>query len=107
MARGRRAAHRWRTGRCPAGRHNSHAKGLPMLRTQAAAFLACSLLLGHLSPAAAQAGPSREEQMACRGDATRLCAEFVGKPQPMNACLKDNKAKLSDACRKVVEARGG
>jgi len=45
--------------------------------------------------------------MACRGDAGKLCAEHVGKPQEMNAGLRANKAKLSDSCRKVVEARGG
>ena len=58
-------------------------------------------------PASAQSGPSPQEQMACRGDAGKLCAEHVGKPQEMNACLRANKAKLSDSCRKVVEARGG
>jgi len=25
----------------------------------------------------------------------------------MNACLRNNKAKLSQACRKVVESHGG
>jgi hypothetical protein len=25
----------------------------------------------------------------------------------LNACLRDNKAKLSEPCRKVVEAHGG
>ena len=43
----------------------------------------------------------------CRSDASKLCAEHIGKPPQMNACLKENKAKLSDYCRKVVEARGG
>lgn len=58
-------------------------------------------------PAAAQSGPSPQEQMACRGDAGKFCAEHVGKPPQMNACLRANKAKLSDGCRKVVEAHGG
>jgi hypothetical protein len=57
--------------------------------------------------ASAQSGPSREEQMACRPDATRFCAEHIGKPPEMNACLRANKASLSEPCRKVVEARGG
>jgi hypothetical protein len=25
----------------------------------------------------------------------------------MNACLRENKSKLSDGCRKVVESHGG
>ena len=34
--------------------------------------------------------------MACRSDAESFCAELIGKPPQMNACLRDNKAKLSD-----------
>jgi hypothetical protein len=45
--------------------------------------------------------------MACRGDAGKFCAEHIGKPPQMNACLRENKTKLSDACRKVVESHGG
>ena len=45
--------------------------------------------------------------MACRSDAGKFCAEHIGKPPQMNACLKANKANLSDGCRKVVESRGG
>jgi len=58
-------------------------------------------------PASAQSGPTPQEQMACRSDAGKLCAEDVGKPPEMNACLRANKAKLSDSCRKVVESHGG
>jgi hypothetical protein len=57
--------------------------------------------------ASTQSGPSREEQMACRSDAGKFCAEHIGKPPEMNACLRANKAELSDPCRKVVESRGG
>jgi hypothetical protein len=69
----------------------------------AAAFL--SLATGSL--AYAQSGPSLQEQMACRSDAGKLCSEHIGKPPQMNACLKANKEKLSDSCRKVVDSRGG
>jgi hypothetical protein len=72
---------------------------------RAAAVLILSLATGPL--AHAQSGPSPQEQMACRPDAGKFCAEHVGKPPQMNACLKENKAKLSDGCRKVVESRGG
>ena len=69
--------------------------------------LATLLLATAILPAAAQSGPTLQEQMACRGDASKFCAEHVGKPPEMNACLRENKAKLSDSCRKVVESRGG
>jgi hypothetical protein len=70
-------------------------------------LLSLVLLTAVGSSAAAQSGPSVQEQMACRSDAGKFCAEHVGKPPQMNACLRENKTKLSDACRKVVEARGG
>ena len=69
--------------------------------------LAALLLAATATSAAAQSGPTLQEQMACRGDAGKFCAEHVGKPPQMNACLRANKDKLSDTCRKVVESRGG
>ena len=73
----------------------------------AAALVALVLPLATASLASAQSGPSVQEQMAGRSDAGKFCAEHVGKPPQTNACLKANKANLSDACRKVVESRGG
>jgi hypothetical protein len=70
-------------------------------------FVTLVMLLAGGASATAQSGPSPQEQMACRSDAGKFCAEHVGKPPQMNACLKENKAKLSDSCRKVVESRGG
>jgi hypothetical protein len=72
---------------------------------RAAAALIVSLATGSL--AHAQSGPSPQEQMACRSDAGKFCAEHIGKPPQMNACLRANKAQLSDGCRKVVESHGG
>jgi len=59
------------------------------------------------SAASAQSPASRQDQIDCRPDAMKFCASHVGKPDEMRSCLAQNKAKLSDACRKVVEARGG
>jgi len=73
----------------------------------AAALVALVLPLATASLASAQSRPSVQEQTACRSDAGKFCAEHVGKPPQMNACLKANKASLSDACRKVVESRSG
>ncbi|MEZ2145926.1 hypothetical protein AAE026_27085 [Bradyrhizobium sp. DN5] len=69
--------------------------------------LAALLLAATAMSAAAQSGPTPQEQMACRGDASKFCAEHIGKPPEMNACLRQNKTKLSDPCRKVVESHGG
>ena len=69
--------------------------------------LAALLLTAAALPATAQSGPTPQEQMACRGDAGKFCAEHIGKPPQMNACLRENKAKLTTACRKVIEDHGG
>ncbi len=69
--------------------------------------IAALLIAATALPAAAQSGPTPQEQMACRGDASKFCAEHIGKQPQMNACLRENKTKLSDACRKVVESHGG
>jgi hypothetical protein len=70
-------------------------------------YVSLVLLMAAGSSAMAQSGPTPEEKMACRSDAGAFCAEFVGKPPQMDACLRENKAKLSTSCRKVVEAHGG
>ena len=77
------------------------------LHVPAAAGFALILSLAAGAPAQAQSGPSPQEQMACRSDAGKFCAEHIGKPPQMNACLRANKSNLSDGCRKVVESRGG
>jgi hypothetical protein len=67
--------------------------------------LALIVTLG--SAASAQSPASRQDQMDCRPDAIKLCSSHIGKPDEMRVCLAQNKASLSEACRKVVEARGG
>ena len=70
-------------------------------------YISLALLMGGISQAAAQSGPTPQEKMACRSDAESLCSEHIGKPTEMNACLRENKAKLSAPCRKVIEDHGG
>ena len=70
-------------------------------------YVSLVLLLATSSSAMAQSAPTAQEKMACRSDAGAFCSEFIGKPPQMNACLRENKEKLSASCRKVVEARGG
>ena len=82
--------------------HINSSKGLIMNKS-----ICVSLALLISSSAMAQSAPTAPEKMACRSDAETLCAEHIGKPPQMNACLRENKAKLSVPCRKVVEAHGG
>jgi hypothetical protein len=71
------------------------------------AAIALAVVIAGISQASAQSGPSMQEKMACRADAEAFCSQFVGKAPQMRACLEQNKAKLSSACRAVVEAHGG
>jgi hypothetical protein len=84
--------------------HINSSKGLIMNKS---IYVSLALLMAVSSSAMAQSAPTAQEKMACRSDAETLCAEHIGKPPQMNACLRENKAKLSVPCRKVVEAHGG
>ena len=74
---------------------------------QKSVYFSLLLLIAAGSSASAQSEPTTQEKMACRSDASAFCAVHVGKPQEMNACLRENKAKLTTACRKVIEDHGG
>jgi hypothetical protein len=82
----------------------SSIKETPMTKT---VLISLTLLALSGASAFAQSAATSQEKMACRGDAQSLCAEHIGKPSEMNACLAANKARLSEPCRKVVEAHGG
>ena len=69
--------------------------------------LAIALIVAGASQAMAASGPTMQEKMACRADAQTLCSQFIGHPPQMQACLAQNKPKLSTPCRQVVEAHGG
>src|SRR3954469_24861948 len=98
----RRTSARWSSRLIPGGTNDIPNERCMMKTSVIAALLLAATAL----PAAAQSGPTPQEQMACRGDASKFCAEHIGKPPQMNACLRENKSKLSDACRKVVESHG-
>ena len=70
-------------------------------------LISITLLALSGASAFAQSAATPQEKMACRGDAQTLCSEHIGKPTEMNACLRENKEKLSASCRKVVEDHGG
>jgi hypothetical protein len=98
----------------PALSNTPNPKGDPMTksfntktRNMKSAAIALAVLIAGIAQASAQSGPTMQEKMACRADAEAFCSQFVGKAPQMRACLEQNKAKLSTACRAVVEAHGG
>ncbi len=66
-------------------------------------------LLGLLAmsfPTAGSALGTGEERSACIPDAFRLCSSAIPNADRVIACLKVEKAKLSDACRTVMKRNG-
>jgi hypothetical protein len=47
-----------------------------------------------------------EQKRACTPDVYRLCAGAIPNVHAITACLRRQRASLSDACRAVFEQRG-
>jgi hypothetical protein len=47
-----------------------------------------------------------EDQRACRNDAVTLCKPYLGDDFAVLSCFQSQRAKLSVACRKVLEKYG-
>ena len=66
--------------------------------------LALGLLLALVTTGSALAEPGTPEQKkACTPDVYRLCAGEIPNVRAITACLRRQKASLSDACRAVFE----
>jgi hypothetical protein len=73
--------------------------------TVAKITLAALVLAACPAAGMAQSG-TPAEQAACRPDTRRFCREFVGNEMAVLACLQQNRAKLTRACREVLERHG-
>jgi hypothetical protein len=66
--------------------------------------LALSLFLGIVTSGVALADLATPEQKkACTPDVYRLCAGEIPNVRAITACLRRQKANLSEACRAVFE----
>ncbi|MGO8953312.1 MAG: hypothetical protein ACLPWS_06930 [Rhodomicrobium sp.] len=75
-----------------------------MIRTLVPVCVAAALCFGAAIAGAEQTmqhSGTAEEQAACTSDVFRLCAVHIPSESRIVACLKQNKARLSPACRKV------
>lgn len=67
------------------------------------------LLIASSTELFAQGGRSGtpKEQQACNSDVRRHCRKIMGEGDfVILRCLQDNRAKLSSACRKVLQDHG-
>ena len=66
--------------------------------------LALGLLLAPLATGSASAEPGTPGQKrACTPDVYRLCASEIPNVQAITACLRRQRASLSEACRVVFQ----
>ena len=64
---------------------------------------ALGILLALVSASAAFAAGTPEQRRACTPDVYRLCAGEIPDVRAITACLRRQKASLSEACRAVFE----
>ena len=60
-------------------------------------------LLGSGAAFAQENRGTSEQRAACAPDAFRLCAGYIPDTSNVEACLRQRKSDLSDACRAVFE----
>ncbi len=69
--------------------------------------LALGLLFGWFATGLAHAElATAEQKRACTPDVYRLCAGEIPNVRAITACLRRQKANLSEACRAVFEQKG-
>jgi hypothetical protein len=60
-------------------------------------------LFGNGSAIAQENRGTAEQRAACAPDAFRLCVSFIPDATNVEACLRQKKSDLSDACRSVFD----
>jgi len=72
------------------------------------AFLAAAFIAASSAAFATESQGTRDEQAACRGDQRRFCRTIDpdSGTHGILTCLKQNRSKLSRACRGVLESHG-
>jgi hypothetical protein len=82
----------------------ARSSGVSAIASRAHLAAAFGLLVPLLAAGSASADLATSEQKrACTPDVYRLCAGEIPNPRAITACLRRQKASLSDACRAVFE----
>jgi hypothetical protein len=58
-----------------------------------------------LMPTSALAQGTPQQRSACRPDVVKFCKGKGDDPGVLLTCLEDNKDKISEKCRKVIEEK--
>jgi hypothetical protein len=65
-------------------------------------IIAVSALCLTLAPLGARAD-EQSDQQACMSDAMSVCGQFIPDRDKVGACLYSNRARISVACRTVMQ----
>jgi hypothetical protein len=69
--------------------------------------VALAALFGNGTAFAQENRGTPEQRAACAPDAFRLCASYIPDAENVEACLRQRKSNLSDACRVVFDHAAG
>ena len=70
-------------------------------------FVLISATLALAAPAGANAAQAKAQlRKYCTGDALSYCGDLDSDDQAMKACFRANRAKLSENCRRAIDAFG-
>jgi hypothetical protein len=64
-------------------------------------FVACLALLWALAPAASRAFTEEDQRRLCTPDVFRLCSAEIPDRERITACMRRQRANLSEGCRSV------
>jgi hypothetical protein len=78
-------------------------KGSDMFKNRLVFVLLVFISLGPRAAFAQEDRGTPEQRAACAPDAFRLCAGYIPDATNVEACLRQKKSDLSDACRAVFE----
>jgi hypothetical protein len=65
-------------------------------------WIGVALITVTLGSGTAFAQGTMAQQNACRPDVFRLCGSFIPNVGEIVGCLRDNEARLSEACHQVI-----
>ncbi|MGY4238227.1 hypothetical protein ACVIIW_007174 [Bradyrhizobium sp. USDA 4449] len=74
-----------------------------MTRLMPALFAAVVVALGSAAASGQENQGTAEQRAACTPDAFRLCSSYIPNPSGVEACLRQRKSDLSQACKAVFE----
>jgi len=67
--------------------------------------LSLIVVLASTPPAAAFGQGTPQQRAACRTDVVKFCQGKGEDPGVLLSCLEENKDKISEKCRKVIEQK--